>query len=248
MFNLARDSVRSRIKQGVFMPLLVCAGLYSHKAEPAAAAWFPNPPAVHHYTWTDQPCSACQPLAPRPEWAGMAALAGIPRVQFLSTTDETNGPAYSAPPNEVVLTPSALKLKACQLEFVIGHEIVHLAERHFDEDAAALSVLSGRPESWTDRGEDAMQLADGDFALVLNLSPAWQDEENDADWMGALLAAQACGCSIESGALAYFRHEREAGGGIAAAHAPSAERIGQLVHFSESAKRLVPMAPRRCMK
>jgi hypothetical protein len=75
----------------------------------------------------------------------------------------------------------------------------------------------------------------------------WQEQENDADWMGALLAAQACGCSIESGALAYLRHESEAGGGIAAAHAPSAERIRRLLPFTESARRLVEMAARKHM-
>ncbi|MGO9446376.1 MAG: M48 family metalloprotease [Thiobacillaceae bacterium] len=178
----------------------------------------------------------------------MAELAGVPEVRFFITTDHSHGPAYSAAPNVVVLTPSTLRLNVCQLEFVVGHEIVHIAQRHFDEDAVALSVLSGKPEDWTDNGEEAMQLADGNFALILRMSRSWQDQERDADWMGALLTAQACGCGIESGALSYFRRTSMAGGGLAAAHAPSAERIRQLLPFAESARRLAATASSRCMK
>lgn len=174
----------------------------------------------------------------------MAKLAGVTSVRFLSTSDDTDGPAYSAAPNVVVLGPSALKLERCQLAFVIGHEIIHIALRHFDEDAYALSVLSGKLANWTSRGDDAMQVTEVDFSLVLDVSHLRQQQEHDADWMGALLAAQACGCSIESGALDYLRQENEAGGGVGAAHGRSAERIQKLLPFAESARRLAELAPR----
>ena len=244
MFNSAIYPARPGILRGVLMPMLLCAGLSSHEANSAPAAWFPEPPAIRHYDWTYQPCPGCEELAPRSEWVRMAELAGVPNVRFINASDENNGPAYSTPPNVVVLTPSALKLEACQLAFVIGHEIVHIAQRHFDEDAIALSVMSGMSNNWTDQGAEALQLADGDFGLALRVSHLWQEQENEADWMGFLLAAQACGCSIESSALAYLRHEMDAGGGLAAAHAPSEERIRHLLPFTESARRLAQRAQR----
>ena len=173
----------------------------------------------------------------------MAALAGLENVRFKGAPDEKGGQAYSVAPNVVVLSPSALKLKTCQLAFLVGHELTHIARRHFDEDAIALSVLSGKPAHWTDKGDDAMQLADGDFGLVLRVSHLWEDQEHEADWLGALLAAQAGGCSIEASALAYFRNDRDLGGGIGAAHASTAERMQQLQPFAESARRLAERAP-----
>ena len=174
----------------------------------------------------------------------MAALAGLRGVRFQIAPDASGGPAYSAAPDVVVLSPAALQLPPCQLAFVIGHEIAHIAMRHFDEDAIALSVFSGKSAQWTHKGEEVMQLVDGDFGLALRVSHLWQEQETEADWVGALLAAQASGCSIEASALAYFRHDGEPGGGIAAAHAPSAERMRQLLPFAESARRLTERAPR----
>jgi hypothetical protein len=87
-----------------------------------------------------------------------------------------------------------------------------------------------------------MQLVDGDIGLALRVSDLWQEQEYEADWVGALLAAHATGCSIEAGALAYFRQDSESGGGIAAAHASNAERIRQLLPFAESARRLTERA------
>jgi Zn-dependent protease with chaperone function len=156
MFNLTSDSAWTGVRQGVLLPLLVCAGLSSHKAESAPAAWFPDAPTIRHYAWLYQPCAGCVTLAPRPEWARMVALAGLRNVRFFLSPDENNGPAYSSAPNVVLLSPSALKLEACQLAFVIGHEIVHIAQRHYDEDAIALSVLSRLPVNWTEQGENAM--------------------------------------------------------------------------------------------
>jgi len=104
-------------------------------------------------------------------------------------------------------------------------------------------VYSGKPAYWTHQGEDAMQLVDGDMGLALRVSHLWQDQEHEADWVGALLAAQACGCSMEAGALAYFRHDGGSGGGIAAAHASSVERMQQLLPFTESAQRLAERTP-----
>lgn len=57
-------------------------------------------------------------------------------------------------------------------------------------------------------------------------------------FLGALLAAQACGCSIRAGALACFGEDGASGGGIAATHASSADRMRQLLPFAESARRL----------
>mgnify|MGYP000993617053 CR=1 FL=1 len=243
MFSLACDPIQPRIQRRA-LATLACVGLLSQGATAAPADWFPDPPTIRHFAWTYQPRADSGALRPRPEWTRMAALAGVPTVRFLGAADEANGPAYSAAPDVVVLTPSALKLDACQLAFVVGHEIVHIARRHFDEDAVALSVFSGMPKNWTDQGEDALQLVDGDFPLALRVSHLWQDQEREADWMGALLAAQAGGCGIESGAIAYLRRESQAGGGLAAAHAPSEERIRHLLPFSESARRLSLIAPR----
>ncbi len=241
MFNLIFASARA-----LFLPfilLLVGAVQPCWSAEHATAGWFPDPPATRHFAWVYEPCPGCEVLAPRPEWRRMATLAGLRNVRYLKSPDENKGPGYSAAPNVLVLTDSALNLDRCQLAFVIGHELVHLAQRHFDEDAVALSVYSGKPGNWTDQGEVAMQLVEGDFGLALRVSHLWQAQEEEADWMGALLAAQASGCSIESSALAYLRHETDAGGGMAAAHAPSAERIRLLLPFAESARRLAELLP-----
>jgi Zn-dependent protease with chaperone function len=240
VFTLKTGSVWHGAWQSMFLPLLVFAALFAQQARSAPAIWFPDAPTVRYYAWVYEPCSGCEELAPSPVWMRMAALAGLPAVHFLGAPDESNGQAYSAAPNVVVLSPSARKLEACQLAFIVGHEIVHIAQRHFDEDAVALSVFSGKPVNWTDKGEDAMQLVEGDFGLALRVSHLWQEQEREADWLGALLAGQACGCGIESGALAYFRNGDE-GGGIAAAHAPNAERIRQLLPFAESVRRLVEL-------
>jgi len=244
MFKFACNPSRPAIRRGVAGFLLVCAGFSSRIAAPAPADWFPDPPTLRHYVWRYQPCLTCETSAVPPAWLRMAELAGLQTLRIFHSSDETFGPAYSAAPDVIVLTPSALKLQACQLAFVVGHEIVHIAQRHFDEDANALSVFSGMPGNWTERGEDAMQLSEGNFGLALRVSHLWQAQEQEADWIGALLSAQASGCSIESGALAYFRQEIGAGGGVAAAHAPSMERIRQLLPFADSAKRLVELEPR----
>jgi Zn-dependent protease with chaperone function len=241
MFVLAIGPSWIRFRQGALLLLLACVGL---SARAAPAVWFPDPPTFRHYTWTYRPCPGCKALAPRSAWIRMAELAGLPAVRFQAAPDESDGPAYSVAPDVVVLSPSTLKLETCQQAFLIGHEIVHIALRHFDEDAIALSVFSGKPAYWTHQGEDATQLVDGNLGLALRASPLWQQQEYEADWLGALLAAQASGCSIEAGALAYLRRDSESGGGIAAAHAPSTERMRQLLPFAESAQRLAERATR----
>lgn len=243
MFTLANDPVWSGIRQGVCLSLLVCAGVV-HAAQPVTAAWFPDAPTFRQYTWAEQPCPECSQLSPEPAWIRMVALAGLREVRFKGAPDESGGQAYSVAPDVVVLSPSALELETCQLAFLVGHEIAHIARRHFDEDAIALSVFSGKAAQWTRQGEDAMQLADGNFSLALRVSHLWQQQEQEADWLGALLAAQACGCSIKAGALAYFGQDAESGGGIAATHAPSAERMRQLLPFTDSAQRLADRMPR----
>lgn len=241
MFTLDRGWQTAR--RGLLVSLVAGAALPAH-AEASQATWFPDAPTFRVYAWTYEPCPGCQPLAARPAWARMAELAGLPAVRFEAAPDDSRGQAYSAAPDVVVLSPAALALDPCPLAFLVGHEIVHIARRHFDEDAIALSVFSGRPVDWTERGEDAMQLADGDFGLVLRVSHLWQEQENEADWAGALLAAHAAGCGLEAGALAYFRQDGGSGGGIAAAHAPDAARVRHLLPFAESARRLAERAPR----
>lgn len=239
-----KQSLMPILRQASRSVLIVYVGWSGQSAAAAPADWFPDPPALRHFAWSHQPCLGCQTYDAPPAWQRMAELAGVRSIRFFLSPDESLGPAYSAAPNVIVLTPAALQLKSCQLAFVIGHEIVHIAQRHFDEDAVALSVFSGRPGNWTDSGEAAIQLTDGDFGLALRVSHLWQAQEWEADWIGALLAAQACGCSIESGALAYLGHETDAGGGLAAAHAPTMDRIRQLLPFAASAKHLVELGRR----
>ena len=168
----------------------------------------------------------------------MAKLAGIGDIRFLRAELSTNGPAWSFAPGTVVLSAATLRLPRCQLDFVIGHELVHIAQRHFDEDAHDVSVLSGKPPTWTSAGEDAMALLEGDFPLALRMSPFWRQQEREADWVGALLAAQAGGCTLEDGALAYLGGDEASGGGLIAAHDENVERMRFLMNFVESAKRL----------
>jgi hypothetical protein len=241
MLTLSGKPAQPGIRHAALLSMLACASGI-HAAQPAPAAWFPDSPTFRHYAWDAQPCPGCKALAPQPAWARMARLAGVPGVRFLAAPDASGGDAHAQAPDTVVLSPSALQLAPCQLAFLVGHEIVHIAQRHFDEDAIALSVYSGRPAHWTQRGEAAMQLIDGNFGLALKVSHLWQQQEHDADWMGTLLAAHACGCSLEAGALAYFRHD-PSGGGLAAAHASSPQRMLQLLPFAESAQRLTHRAP-----
>jgi hypothetical protein len=207
------------------------------------AAWFPDAPHFTRFTWEGESCDGCKSLAPHSEWKTMAALAGISEIHFVLSPDDSNGHAWSYAPNTVVLSSSALGLPDCQLAFVVGHELVHIAQRHFDEDAHDVLALSGKPADWTRDGDTAMSLLDGDFSLALDMSTTWQQQEREADWVGSLLAAQACGCSLEKGALSYFRKDGQDGGGLAAAHDTNSERISFLKAFVDSARRLASRAP-----
>ena len=202
------------------------------------APWFPGAPRTDRFSWLGQACEGCTPLTPRPEWLTMEALSSLGEISFLLAPDEDGGPAWSYPPNVVVVSPSALNLPSCQLAFLIGHELVHIAQRHFDEDAHDLLVLAGKPPNWTLTGETAMGLLDGDLSLALRMSAIWQQQEREADWVGALLAAQACKCTLEKSALSYFSTGGGYGGGVAAAHDTDAERARFLKAFSDSARRL----------
>ncbi len=201
------------------------------------APWFPDAPTFTHYDWSGTPCTGCETLVARASWRRMAELAGVPEVRFRLAPDETQGPAYAVAPDIVVLSRAALELKSCQLAFLVGHEIVHIAQRHFDEDAIALSVLSGKPAHWTALGEAALQLTDGDFGLALRVAHLWQAQEAEADWLGTLLAA-TCGCDVEAGALAWLRQDEASGGGLAAAHASHRERVQQIEAYADMARRL----------
>lgn len=207
------------------------------------APWFPGPPQINRFNWSGEACDGCAAMAPRAEWKAMAALAGLDGVRFLLAPDASNGPAWSYAPDVVVLAPSALKLPDCQLAFVVGHELVHIAQRHFDEDAHDLLVLSGRPANWTLNGQTAMGLLDGDFALALRMSPTWLQQEREADWVGSLLAAQACKCSLEQSALSYFNRQAQDGGGLASSHDTESERMNFLKPFAYSARRLARRMP-----
>ena len=212
--------------------------------EPRKAPWFPSQPHTERFSWTDESsCDACTPLTPRSEWLAMAALASLSSISFLLAPDESYGAAWSYAPNVVVLSPSSLKLPRCQLAFLVGHELVHIAQRHFDEDAHDLLVLSGKPANWTLTGETALSLLDGNFSLALRMSPIWQQQEREADWVGSLLAAQACKCSLERGALSYFSAGDQDGGGLAAAHDTDVERINFLKAFVDSARKLASRMP-----
>lgn len=208
------------------------------------APWFPSQPHTERFSWTDESrCAECTPLVPRPEWLAMAALAGRDDINFLLASDESEGPAWSYAPNAVVLSPSALKLPHCQLAFLVGHELVHIAQRDFDEDAHDVLVLAGKPANWTLTGETALGLLNGNFSLALRMSPIWQQQEREADWLGSLLAAQAGKCSLERGALSYFSTGGPDGGGLAAAHDTDPERISFLKSFVDSARKLAGRTP-----
>jgi hypothetical protein len=241
-----------RLPPGRVFGWLACAfllaPLFAEAGNPARAKWFPDQPSTPRFDWTYTPCEGCRALHAKPEWKAMARLAGLENVHFLLAPNETSGPAYSFAPNAVVIAPSALKLGVCHLSFLIGHEIVHLAQRHFDEDALAAATLSGKPQSWTRKGAEAMQLLEDNFILALRMSDLWQQQEREADWVGALLAAQACRCSIEDSALSYLRKDTGYGGGVAAAHETSASRVRFLQAFNVSAKRLATWSPHRAAR
>lgn len=175
MLSLATESTRSAFGRTLILMLLACTSSL-RAAQTAPAAWFPESPNLRHYIWAEQPCPGCKAIAPPPAWERMVALAGLSTVRFRTAPDDRGGEAYSVAPDVVVLSPSALKLKPCQLAFLVGHEIAHIARRHFDEDAAALSVYAGKPANWTRHGSDAMQLIDGDFGLALRVAHLWQDQ------------------------------------------------------------------------
>lgn len=104
-------------------------------------------------------------------------------------------------PNTLVLSASALNLPRCQLDFVVGQELVHLAMHDFDEDAHSAAVLSGVAPSWMHNGRRALSVLDGDYGLALRMDSIWQGQERRADWVGVLLAAEDGGCTVHEGAL-----------------------------------------------
>ena len=236
-FGLRSHAIRCVALGLAFIAVPVTSAMGATKA-----GWFPDPPSTPHFTWSYKPCDGCTDLQPNNAWIKMSSRAGLRAVHFLLAPDESNGPAYSYAPDAVVLSPAALKLKPCQLSFLVGHELVHIAQRHFDEDAMVLSVLSGKAPAWTRDGDRAMHLLDDDFLLALRMSPTWQQQEREADWIGALLAADACGCTVEEGAFSYLQGDPGAGGGVAASHESSLERLHFLESFDESAKRLAARA------
>lgn len=205
----------------------------------AGADWFPDPPTVTSYHWTPAACDDCTTFAPPQRWRRMIELAGLARVRFaVSTTAGAQAAALA--PDTIVLAPSLLDLTPCQQAFVVGHELAHLARRHYDEDAAAVLAYSGLATSWTGDGDAAMALLDGDFGLAMRLAPMWQAQEREADWLGSLLAAQACGCRLETGALAYL-HGSD-GGGLLASHEDDRSRVAALRPFASSARILAARA------
>lgn len=219
-----------------FVVYLAGASMPRPKVE--RAVWFPDKPRQVAYEWRYAPCSGCVPIEPQRDWLEMQRLAGLTQVHFLRVPDNILGDAYSYAPNALVLSTSALHLPRCQLDFIVGHELVHLAMHDFDEDAHSASVLSGLSPSWTRNGRRALSLLDGDYGLALRMGPIWQGQERRADWVGALLAAEGGGCTLQEGALSYFREQSGYGGGIGAAHQADAERLRFLAGFAEPAARL----------
>lgn len=199
------------------------------------ASWFPDTPDVPHFRWEQRPCPSCTELAPTDNWRKMVGLAGLHGIRFLLAPNDRAGMAYAIPPATIVLSPTAMKLSGCALNFVVGHELTHLALRHYDQDVVTLASLSHQTVTPGSSGDDVIQILDSDFHLALKMSPYWEAEEREADWAGSLLAAQACGCSIEKGAIAFLRSAGNEGGGIAAAHETDKERIRELKPFIPSA-------------
>lgn len=217
---------------------LYLAGASASNTSVGQAIWFPDKPAPAAYEWHYAPCKGCAAVEPQRDWLRMQHLAGLAKVHFVVAPDEQWGDAYSYPPDALVLSPAALNLPRCQLDFVIGHELVHLAMRDFDEDAHTAAVLSGFSPTWTHNGKRALSLLDGNIVLALKMSSDWQAQERRADWVGALLSAEGGGCTLEDGALPYMQSQTGYGGGIAAAHEPSMERAHFLMGFAEPAERL----------
>lgn len=224
------------IALGVFAIYLVGASASNSSVD--RAIWFPDKPSLAAYEWHYIPCKGCTALEPQRDWLRMQHLAGLEQVHFLVATNGQWGDAYSYPPNALVLSKAALNLPRCQLDFIIGHELVHLAMRDFDEDANTVTVLSGFSPTWTRSGKQALSLLDGDIALALKMATTWQAQERRADWVGALLSAEGGGCTLREGALPYMRSQSGYGGGIAAEHELSGERAHFLVGFAEPAARL----------
>lgn len=114
----------------------------------------------------------------------MAALAGVDETPFLLTRD-ADGLAAAAPVDTVIVAPALLTLSRCQQAFVVGHELAHLARRHYDEDASAALAYSGRSTAWTANGDRAVGLTNGDFGLAWQLSALWRSQEHEADGSAA---------------------------------------------------------------
>ncbi len=213
---------------------VACLAATAAHAEPAS--WFPDPPTTPHYQWAGTACAHCVTLTPPANWRTMAVLAGVPAVRFL-LDEHTADTAFAAPPDVVVVSPALLALDRCQQAFVVGHEIAHIARRHYDEDAHAVQIMSERRGLWTNRGEQAMQLLDGDMGLALKLTVHWQHQEREADWLGSLLAAQTSGCELEFAAES-FLHGDSREGGVLASHADNPQRLRDLTPFRASARLL----------
>jgi len=225
-----------------FGVLAICLGYLasasmSH-ANVGEAEWFPDRPDQQAYEWHYKPCPDCVPLEVPRDWQRMQRLAGLETVHYLKAKSDKMGDAYSFAPNGLVLSEAALRLPRCQLDFVVGHELVHLAMHDYDEDANSVAVLSGMKPSWTHNGKQALSLLSGDYALAIKMASVWQGQERWADWVGALLAAEGAGCTLQVGALPYLDAKAGYGGGIGAAHEADAVRARFLAGFSEPVARL----------
>ncbi len=200
--------------------------------------WLPDAATNFRYQWSGQLCDGCRLIEPRFAWRKMQHLAGLTDVRFVVSPDESLGSAYTLPPNILVVSNSTLGLPRCQLNFVIGHELVHLAQRHYDEDAATAATLSGRNPSWTKSGDRAMTLLEDNFVMALRMSDIWRAQEREADWVGVMLSAEATGCTVEDGGQAYLKRSDGHGGGLAASHDLTIDRLHLLAGFASMADRL----------
>ena len=194
----------------------------------AQEKWMPDKLAVAALPdWADVKSSGC--VAP-----GGATLAMFDRLKEsagaaraeLAVCAATGDEARALPSARIEISPRVEGLTQCERAFVLGHELAHVALGHADFEAHYLIALAHLP---TQSAADAMAAADYDLSLVFELLPTAQEDEYEADWVGALLAGTQ-GCSLDAGALHYFRRfvRSMSGQGLLPTHEEFGRRMERL--------------------
>ena len=174
----------------------------------------------------------------------LAEYANRPEVPFhfaVLDTDEVS--AFAAPGGYVFVSRGALELMEDEAELagVLGHEIIHVSERHIVEEldirGGESGVVSGLARIIGGSGDPARaafsQAVDEALGILLSEGLS-QDDELEADRLGTFLAASA---GYEPAALSRFigRVEAEAGDtitdGLAKTHPPYGERLEAMNAF-----------------